>query len=70
MNGETKQNGNTHDMVFDCSFIIEFMFSFPGMGQFFVQGVTARDYSMVMGLTGRPSTKRSQISSVATSAVG
>ncbi len=33
------------------SFIIEYMFSFPGMGQFFVQGVTARDYSMVMGLT-------------------
>jgi oligopeptide transport system permease protein len=33
------------------SFIIEYMFSFPGIGQFFVQGVTARDYSMVMGLT-------------------
>lgn len=33
------------------SFIIEYMFSFPGMGQFFVQGVTARDYSMVMGVT-------------------
>lgn len=33
------------------SFIIEYMFSFPGLGQFFVTGVTARDYSMVMGLT-------------------
>jgi oligopeptide transport system permease protein len=33
------------------SFIIEYMFSFPGIGRFFVQGVTARDYSMVMGLT-------------------
>jgi len=33
------------------SFIIEYMFSFPGMGQFFVTGVTSRDYSMVMGLT-------------------
>lgn len=33
------------------SFIIEYMFSFPGIGQFFVTGVTARDYSMVMGLT-------------------
>jgi oligopeptide transport system permease protein len=33
------------------SFIIEYMFSFPGMGQFFVQGVGARDYSMVMGVT-------------------
>ncbi len=25
VNGETKQNGNTHDMVFDCAFIIEFI---------------------------------------------
>jgi oligopeptide transport system permease protein len=33
------------------SFIIEYMFSFPGMGSFFIQGVTSRDYSMVMGLT-------------------
>jgi len=33
------------------SFIVEYMFSFPGMGQFFVQGVGARDYSMVMGVT-------------------
>ena len=33
------------------SFIIEFMFSFPGMGSFFIQGVSSRDYSMVMGLT-------------------
>jgi oligopeptide transport system permease protein len=33
------------------SFIIETIFTFPGMGQFFVTGVTARDYSMVMGLT-------------------
>jgi oligopeptide transport system permease protein len=33
------------------SFIIEFMFSFPGIGSFFIQGVTSRDYSMVMGLT-------------------
>jgi oligopeptide transport system permease protein len=33
------------------SFIIEFMFTFPGMGFFFIQGVSSRDYSMVMGLT-------------------
>jgi oligopeptide transport system permease protein len=33
------------------SFIVEYMFSFPGMGLFFVQGVGARDYPMVMGLT-------------------
>jgi oligopeptide transport system permease protein len=33
------------------SFIIEYVYSFPGMGQYFIQGVSARDYSMVMGLT-------------------
>ena len=33
------------------SFIVEYMFSFPGIGSFFIQGVTSRDYSMVMGLT-------------------
>jgi 2-keto-4-pentenoate hydratase/2-oxohepta-3-ene-1,7-dioic acid hydratase in catechol pathway len=27
VNGETKQNGNTHDMVFNCAFIIEFITS-------------------------------------------
>jgi 2-keto-4-pentenoate hydratase/2-oxohepta-3-ene-1,7-dioic acid hydratase in catechol pathway len=27
VNGETKQNGNTHDMVFDCGAIIEFITS-------------------------------------------
>lgn len=33
------------------SFIIEYMFSFPGIGQFFIIGVSSRDYSMVMGIT-------------------
>lgn len=33
------------------SFVIEYMFSFPGMGSFFITGVYSRDYSMVMGLT-------------------
>jgi oligopeptide transport system permease protein len=33
------------------SFFIEQMFSFPGMGRFFVQSVNARDYSMIMGTT-------------------
>lgn len=27
VNGETKQDGNTHDMVFNCAFIIEFITS-------------------------------------------
>ncbi len=33
------------------SFFVETMFSFPGMGRFFVQSVGARDYSMIMGVT-------------------
>jgi oligopeptide transport system permease protein len=33
------------------SFIIETMFSFPGMGRLFVQSIGQRDYSMIMGTT-------------------
>jgi oligopeptide transport system permease protein len=33
------------------SFIIETMFSFPGMGRVFVQSISQRDYSMIMGTT-------------------
>lgn len=33
------------------SFIIETMFSFPGMGREFVQSISRRDYSMIMGTT-------------------
>ena len=33
------------------SFIIETMFSFPGMGRAFVQAISQRDYSMIMGGT-------------------
>jgi len=33
------------------SFIIETVFSVPGIGRFFVQAISARDYSMVMGTT-------------------
>jgi oligopeptide transport system permease protein len=33
------------------SFIIERMFSFPGIGQEFVQSISNRDYSMIMGTT-------------------
>ena len=31
------------------SFIIESLFSIPGIGRLFVQGVFARDYSLIMG---------------------
>lgn len=33
------------------SFIIENVFSVPGIGRFFVNAITARDYSMIMGTT-------------------
>lgn len=33
------------------SFVIETMFSFPGMGRAYVQSINQRDYSMIMGTT-------------------
>jgi oligopeptide transport system permease protein len=33
------------------SFIIEQMFGFPGMGRAYVQAISQRDYSMIMGTT-------------------
>lgn len=33
------------------SFVIEYMFSIPGVGRLFVQSVNARDYGMIMGTT-------------------
>ena len=33
------------------SFIIETMFSFPGMGREYVRSIFNRDYSMIMGTT-------------------
>jgi len=33
------------------SFIIELMFGFPGMGRAYVQAISQRDYSMIMGTT-------------------
>jgi oligopeptide transport system permease protein len=33
------------------SFIIETMFGFPGMGRAYVQSISQRDYSMIMGTT-------------------
>ena len=33
------------------SFIIETMFGFPGIGREFVQSISNRDYSMIMGTT-------------------
>jgi len=33
------------------SFVIEFIFSVPGMGRFFITAVTNRDYPLIMGVT-------------------
>jgi ABC-type dipeptide/oligopeptide/nickel transport system permease component len=33
------------------SFVIEQVFSVPGIGRFFVQAIAQRDYSMIMGTT-------------------
>jgi oligopeptide transport system permease protein len=33
------------------SFVVEYVFSIPGIGRYFVTSVEARDYSVVMGLT-------------------
>jgi oligopeptide transport system permease protein len=37
--------------IFVGSFVIEGIFSIPGLGQYFVQSVQNNDYSMVMGMT-------------------
>ena len=33
------------------SFIVEYLFSIPGIGRFFVTSIAARDYGMIMGTT-------------------
>ena len=33
------------------SFIVEYIFAIPGMGQYFVTAVTNRDYPLVLGVT-------------------
>lgn len=38
-------------MIFVGSFVIESIFSIPGLGKYFVTSVSDRDYSMVMGQT-------------------
>lgn len=35
--------------IFTGSFVVEHLFSIPGMGQWFVRGATGRDYSVVLG---------------------
>ncbi len=35
--------------IFTGSFVVEYLFSIPGMGQWFVEGATGRDYPVVLG---------------------
>jgi oligopeptide transport system permease protein len=37
--------------TFTGSFVIETIFSFPGLGEHFVRSITARDYTLVLGVT-------------------
>ena len=43
--------GPTLAMLITGSFFVEYIFSFPGLGRLFVQAVSQRDYSMIMGTT-------------------
>ena len=38
-------------MVVTGSYIIESQFAIPGLGKYLVNSITARDYTMTMGLT-------------------
>jgi oligopeptide transport system permease protein len=38
-------------MLVTGSFIVEKIFSVPGMGRFFITAVTNRDYPLIMGVT-------------------
>jgi dipeptide transport system permease protein len=38
-------------LVITGTFVIETIFSIPGIGRYFVDAVAARDYSVVMGIT-------------------
>jgi len=33
------------------SFVVEYVFAIPGMGRFFINAVTDRDYPLIMGVT-------------------
>jgi len=35
--------------IFTGSFVVESIFSIPGLGQYFVSAITDRDYTMIMG---------------------
>src|SRR5665811_1128728 len=45
------QAGPLLGFVITGSFLVEFIFSVPGLGKYYVSTVSNRDYSVVMGLT-------------------
>ena len=38
-------------LIITGTFVIEFIFSIPGIGRYFINSVSNRDYSVVMGIT-------------------
>jgi oligopeptide transport system permease protein len=43
--------GPTLAVLVTGSFVVEYLFSIPGMGRFFITAVTNRDYPLIMGVT-------------------
>jgi ABC-type dipeptide/oligopeptide/nickel transport system permease component len=43
--------GPLFGLVITGTFVIELVFSVPGIGRYFITAVSARDYSVVMGIT-------------------
>ena len=43
--------GGTLGFLITGSFIVETIFGLPGIGRYFVNSVTSRDYSVTMGIT-------------------
>jgi ABC-type dipeptide/oligopeptide/nickel transport system permease component len=38
-------------LIITGTFVIEFIFSIPGIGRYFINSVSNRDYSVVLGIT-------------------
>ncbi|HEY3070338.1 MAG TPA: ABC transporter permease subunit, partial [Gaiellaceae bacterium] len=38
-------------LIIAGTFVIEFIFSIPGIGRYFINSVSNRDYSVTMGIT-------------------
>jgi oligopeptide transport system permease protein len=43
--------GSLVGLIFTGTFVIESLFAIPGLGKYYVSSVSARDYTLTMGLT-------------------